>query len=368
MKLTKIIAGILLVLALGLALLAWQLMRSQNTPAPAAANAAHQAAASAHENATSTPAPLTPAEPAPVMHDVIVLAQPVPAGHKLTAVDVKTQAFPFAVEGTFDTPEQVIGHTTALALNESAPIFAQNLLSGLALQLEPGQRALSIAVNENMAAGHRVRPGDFVDVFVTLGDAQQQSPIDTQNRLLLARTRVLAYGAATVETPPQTPTQIEQSTTPESQPGISYSRGNISSDSSDSSTNNTNRSDPSLRPENAKTAVLAVPLDDVPRLTLAEKYGQLTLALRHPDDLALPDASLFAQLPPALRPLKAKLAKGETLEGIDRAVAGLRFNDLATGADTENRKRAPSAPLDPSTRRANTVDVYNGAAVQTVLY
>ena len=357
MKLTKIIAGILLVLAVALALLAWQLMRSQAAPSPAV-----PAATPASESAPSTaplPAPIVP------LHTVVVLAQAVPAGHKLTAEDVTLAEFPVPIEGAFSSTDPVIGQTTALALAPKAPIFEQNLLSGLALQLDPGQRALSIAVNEGMAAGNRVRPGDFVDVFVTLGDAQQQSPVDTQSRLLLARTRVLAYGGATVETPVPTPAQEARQEAAEQ--ASRMGNGNLAG--SPNAPNSASRTDPALRPENAKTAVLAIDLNDVQRLTLAEKYGQLTLALRHPDDRAMPDASLFAQLPPALRPVQAQLAKGQSLEGMDRAVAGLRFNDLATGGDAHNRKRPPSEPVSERTGpRRNTVEVHNGAAVQTVQY
>src|SRR5256885_5315757 len=54
------------------------------------------------------------------------------------------------------------------------PLFEQQLLSGLALQLEPGQRALAIAIREQMAAGHHVRPGDFVDVYFTLDRSEER--------------------------------------------------------------------------------------------------------------------------------------------------------------------------------------------------
>lgn len=353
MRLTKIIAGILIVLALALALLAWQLMRQpqrQVAPAPAAVLA---------EPSSRSEAALAPA---PVLYDLVVLAKDVPAGHKLSAEDLKIAQLPMQVANSFASTRQAVGHTTTLAMASDAPLFEQNLISGLALQLEPGQRAIAIAVNEGMAAGHRVRPGDFVDVFVTLdAESNDQSPVDTQNRLLMARSRVLAYGGATVENPPPTPAQQQRA----EQDAASQNRRNG---------NQPSRDEQNQRPENAKTAVLAVPLDDVQRLSLAEKYGQLTLALRHPDDLAVPDAELFTALPAVLRPKTGALAKDQELQGADRAFAGMRLRDLATGGDDKNRKRAAAPPLPaPSSSsqqgpKQHPVQVYHGANVQTVHY
>ncbi|THT99966.1 Flp pilus assembly protein CpaB [Lampropedia puyangensis] len=357
MKLTKIIAGLLVVLAMALALMAWYMLRQPSRPV---------APVPMVSQSTSQPAPQAKKEEP--QYSVVVLAKDVPAGHKLTRDDLQLAQLPAAVPGSFDALDSVLGHTTALALREKTPLFEQNLISGLALQLEPGQRAVAIGVNENMAAGHRVRPGDYVDVFVTLGaDTREQSPVDTQNRLLMARTRVLAYGGATVENPPLTVAQ-QQKAQQEQQDNAS------ALSSSRRTSNQTNREDQSLRPENAKTAVLAVPLDDVQRLNLAEKYGQLTLALRHPDDQAVPDAALFNALPAVLRPKPGSLPQGQELQGLDRAFAGMRFDDLATGGDEKNRKRAAAQLLPapgekaPPRPRLHEVEMHNGAQVQTVRY
>ena len=138
------------------------------------------------------------------MHNVVVAAKAVPAGQRLTAEDLKVAQLPAAVANSFASTEPVLGRTTVVALQADSPLFEQQLLNGLALQIEPGQRAVAIAVKDTMAAGHHVRPGDFVDVFFTLEGKADQTDIDTQARLLLARSRVLAYGAASVENPPPT--------------------------------------------------------------------------------------------------------------------------------------------------------------------
>jgi pilus assembly protein CpaB len=52
-------------------------------------------------------------------------------------------------------------------------------------------------VDELVGAGNRILPGDFVDVFLNLRNAQPSisSPAEAaQTRLLLSRLRVLSYG------------------------------------------------------------------------------------------------------------------------------------------------------------------------------
>ncbi|MBS7780225.1 Flp pilus assembly protein CpaB [Acidovorax sp. CCYZU-2555] len=340
MNLTKILAGLLLVLAIGLAIGAWMLSRpNERALAPVATDS-------------------TPREKVE-QHAVVVAAKAIAAGQRLLAEDVKIVQLPAAVASSFSRIDAVLGRTTVMAMSAEAPLFEQHLIQGLALQLENGQRAVSIAVKEPMAAGHHVRPGDFVDVFFTLDGKTDQASVDTQTRLLLARSRVLAYGAASVENPPPSADPLKAQD-PDSGAGVR--RGT--------------RDNQNARSDNANTAVLAVPLDDVQRLTLAEKYGQLTLALRHPDDSSVPDASLFAALPTVLQPVAGRLPKGESLQPVDRSYAGLRFKDLATGADAKNMRRPPAtvqtaaavrpAPTPPP--RQQTVELHQGSAVQTVSY
>ncbi|CAB5685061.1 Flp pilus assembly protein CpaB [Delftia tsuruhatensis] len=347
MNITKILAGLLVLLAVVLAGLAWLLGSQPSRPVapPTPASAPQPAAESAQ------------------LHAVVVAARAVAAGQRIGGDDIKLAHLPAPVQGGFTHADDVLGRTTLMALSPGTPFFEQQLLSGLALQLEPGQRAVAIAVREQMAAGNHVRPGDFVDVYFTLDGRSDQAPVDAQTRLLMARSRVLAYGAGSVERPPMPTAQRQPQQEQES--GASSSR------------RFNTREDMGQRPENVQSAVLAVPLDDVERLTLAEKFGQLTLALRNPDDQALPDPSLFAALPTALQPTAGRLRKDQALLGSDRAFAGLRLQDLATGADPRNiRKPMAAAPMtaqapavrQPRAPRQHTVELHNGAAVQMVNY
>lgn len=352
MNLTKILAGLLVVVAIGLAIMAWMLGRQTQRPV-----ATVPASSIAQTESSST-------RQAPV-HGAVVAARPVAAGQRLEAEDLKTVQLSAPVVDGIQSVDAAVGRTTLTAIAAEAPLLEQNLVSGLSLQLEAGQRAVSIAVKEPMAAGNHVRPGDFVDVFFTLDGRQgaDNASVDTQTRLLLARSRVLAYGTASVENPPLTLAQRRRAQQ-EEESGSNSATGSMRRGSSGG---NGDRS----QAQPANTAVLAVPLDDVERLTLAEKYGQLTLALRHPDDTSMPDASLFAALPTVLQPAAGRLPKGEQLQGVDRSFAGLRFKDLATGADARNTRRpAPvlNATRTPQAPRQQTVEFHQGAAVQTVSY
>ena len=348
MRFTKILAGLLLVLALGLAVMAWVL--SKETPRdvkPAAAAS------------TSEVLPRAEKTPASALVQVLVAAHVIAAGQRITEADIQVVEKSSAPEGAFNQLEKLVGQTTLVAVQPQEIFLEQHLVAGLSLQLESGQRAIAIAVKEAMAAGNHIRPGDFVDVFFTLQEDGKEIKVDTQTRLLLARARVLAYGSRTVENPPETQAQrkLEQA-----------------KDSSQRTV--ANKEEVRGRAEVANTALLAVPLEDVQRLTLAEKYGQLNLALRHPDDIAVPDAALFAALPVALRPAGLHPTRSSELAAIDRAFAGLRFSDLAEGGAKSKSSTAASSrrAAKMTNSRAGggtstqTIELLNGSHVQSVSY
>lgn len=337
MNKTKILASLLIVAAVVLAALAWMLSRQ------------------------ATPVATTSVETQPVsqahLYPVVVAARAVAAGQVITDVDLKINELPARIEGGFTQISEVSGSVSMVDLPVEVPVFSQQLVQGLSSRVNEGERAVAIKVDEAMAAGSRIQPGDFVDIYFTLDQqavgvsssasatSAQASTIDRQTRLLLARKRVLAYGSSSVEGP------------------------DVPRDSSTSSRNG-------QRVESARTAVLAVPLADIERLSLGEQYGKLTLALRNPTDTAEPDPALFAQLPPALTPVVAPGQKTPpTLQGLDRAYAGLRFEDLAKGG---GEPRKPPAPPRPAVRAASgggavastttQVEILRGGQSQTVRY
>ena len=344
MKVTKILAGVLLALALGLALLAWMLGgEAPRDVAPALGAPTSGDAGEAVEVVAAR-------QPS---YWVMGAKRPIAAGQRVTEADIEPLERGGAVEGSFTRIEDLLGKTTVVALEPGQVFQAQFLVNGLSLQLEPGLRAVSIAVKEPMAVGNHIRPGDFVDVFFSLQEDPRDAKSVAQARLLLARARVLAYGSTTVENPPATLAQRQAEQAKESG----------------------GRDDVRVRAEVPSTAVLAVPLEDVQRLALAEKHGQLSLALRHPDDVALPDASLFAALPAVLQPLTASGLTLATLAPIDRAYAGTRLSDLANGsasprdegAGTRERGQRGVRRADDA-KQKQTVELLYGNTAQAVSY
>ncbi|WP_071334384.1 Flp pilus assembly protein CpaB [Burkholderia contaminans] len=227
-NLTKIIAGLLIAIAVLLGVYAWVLGRKPADVTPVASTIATQ----------SVP--------------VVVTTRALPAGQPIPADALKVQQSTAAPQGAFADPLQLVGRVPAADIPAQAAIVASALSSGLAEQIAPGERAVSIKVDETNAVGNRVRPGNYVDVFVNLkrdgtgvaiGGTSTAEIVNTQARLLMSKIRVLSFGDATTDR-----------------------------DSSNGSV------------VGMRTAVLAVPTAQVDALTLAEQSGRLVLALRNPRD------------------------------------------------------------------------------------
>ncbi|KAE8753428.1 Flp pilus assembly protein CpaB, partial [Paraburkholderia madseniana] len=237
-NLTKILAGVLIAVALLLGLFAWTLSRR---PAPVAVTPATQAS-----------------------FPVVVATHTLPAGKPIAVDQLRVQSLPINPNGAFTDPAQLAGRVPNAEISADSPVLEAQLSSGLAERIEPGERALAVRVDEGNAVGNRLRPGNFVDVFFTLkrdGAIGNGGEIDrTQARLLMSKVRVLAFGNAT--------------------------------------TSGDSAGDPNGM---VRTAVLAVPVADVDRLTLAESSGRLIFALRNPKDAEVVDQNALPAYPGVLK-------------------------------------------------------------------
>ena len=284
-NLTKILAAILVLLAIALGVYAWMLSR-QAPPPPVAAAGPAAGPTKAREV---------------LVYPVVVAAKALPAGEAIPADALRVERLTINPAGAFQDVAVAAGRVPVLDLAEGSPVMENQLVSGLALRVAEGERAIAIKADEVMGVGNKIQPGDFVDVFIML--KSDGKDVDrSQARLLLSRKRVLAFGNASVD--------------------------GLPSKSPDKAA-----AQQAQRNEQARTAVLAVPLDDVNRLTIGDASGRLMLALRNPTDMAQPDPKLFAELPTALQPPQSKTgeARRAPLEGLDRAQAGLTAADLVTG-------------------------------------
>lgn len=128
-----------------------------------------------------------------------------PAGEPISANGVRLTQRTTEVPGAVADLAAVVGKVPVQDISEGSAIGASLLAQGFSLQLRPGERALAVPVDELVAAGNRILPGDFVDVFLNLRSAATsyngQQDI-AQTRLLLSRLRVLSYGQQDIAVAP----------------------------------------------------------------------------------------------------------------------------------------------------------------------
>ncbi|MBN3773468.1 Flp pilus assembly protein CpaB [Burkholderia sp. Se-20378] len=306
-NLTKIIAGLLIAIAVLLGIYAWMLGRSSPAPAPA------------QQIAAVNPVP------------VVIAARALPAGQPITADALKVQATAPMPTGAFNNPGELVGRVPTRDIPASSPVVSGALVSGLAEDVQPGERAIAVHVDETNAVGNRLRPGNFVDVFLNLKRESGSTMLDgeisqTQARLLLSKVRVLSFGDATPER------------------------------DSGSNTNGNNG-----QPSNVRIAVLAVPTAQVDALTLGEASGRLTLALRNPRDDELAMQTVAVRTDNKLSP-SALAAAGVSLQQL----SGTQRNAVANVT-------VPPLPshLPPAVRPSGGgggIEVIRGGRSETVAY
>lgn len=268
----------------------------------------------------------TPGTVAPTV-SMVVASKALPAGHLLQAEDVRLQPVAMLPPGAVALEASVLGRTLAQPAAEGDPVIASRLLGGIAAGLQAGERAVAIKVDESSAVGHKLAPGDWVDVLVVLRKDSQEVDA-TQARQLLARKRVLAYGS-----------QME---------------GAAGKDSAD---------EVARTGQPPRTAVLAVQAQEVNALLLAERQGQVLLALRNPLDRE--DAPSRAAVPSTevvvLEQL-ARTAPGRALPPSQTASLLTAHHGLPPAA------RRPGGEGSPPRATGLAVEVLRGNRSETVHY
>ena len=178
--------------------------------------------------------------------EVVVAKVDLPWGTKLTPEMLQVMNYPAGAlpEGYYknvdDLKDSVLLHN--LVMNE--PILRSKLASGkdvgtgVAAVTDPTKRAMSVKVDEVIGVSGFIKPGDHVDVMVTIEpDSKSQNPVA---KMILGNLKVLAAGM-----------QFEK---------------------------NGNEKDP--KPVQVMT--LEVDIEEAEKLALASTQGKLRLALRNP--------------------------------------------------------------------------------------
>ncbi|MHA6913312.1 Flp pilus assembly protein CpaB [Ralstonia pseudosolanacearum] len=284
-KYLQIIAAALLLIAVVLGVVAWK--NAHRPPAPVAAQQ--------NENGKT-------------LYPVVVTVKPLEAGKPITADQVGVESLPINPADGFSEVNKVVGREPIVPIGIGVPLIGSQLSSGLALQVAPGQRAVAITVDEVVGVGNRVMPGDYVDVFLVLRKDGQEID-DSKARLLLPHLRVLAFGPLAVNEGEQKPADAGTAT---------------------------------RRVDQARTAVLAVPVESVSQLAISQQSGRLLLALRNPSDEA----------EPTVRPQDAQTLAVANRNPLDAAQAGVSLVSVTGGV---RRPAAPSPAALPAVAAAQTV-------------
>lgn len=113
-NLTKIIAGLLIAIAVLLGIYAWMLGRSSPAPVPGQQIAA----------ATQVP--------------VVIAMRTLPAGQPITADALKVQPTASMPAGAFGSAAELVGRVPTRDIPASSPVVSGALVSGLAEDVQPG--------------------------------------------------------------------------------------------------------------------------------------------------------------------------------------------------------------------------------------
>ncbi|HYQ21845.1 Flp pilus assembly protein CpaB [Stenotrophomonas sp.] len=294
-------------------------------------------------------------------HAVVEAVARLPAGEPISANGVRLAQRSGPATGNASDLAAVVGRVPVQDISEGTAIGDALLAQGFSLQLRPGERALAVPVDELVAAGNRILPGDFVDVFLNLRSAPSPyngQPEVAQTRLLLSRLRVLSYGQHDIAV--ATPAAgNESSEAARNDPRAADITGSPSSQ--------TSASKDATQP--ARSAVLAVPVAEANRLLLGAQQGKLFLALRNPADTGLPDVALFPQARSVLDPVRGLDAEQQqalqrpennAFAGIDGdALAGRGMARQHAGSPTPAAAPAPAARRSTA-RTASGIEIIRG--------
>lgn len=286
--------------------------------------------------------PAVPAAPAAVSapvskpvktFPVVVASKAIAAGETLSRDMLKIEQWPVAFAQAYTNVDKLPGEIARFDIAQDTPVLSMYLMQGLAAYLQPGERAVAIALDEVSGAANRIQPGDYVDVFIQLNRGEEVG--GSQTRLLQSRVRVLAYGLQSVDGPP---------------PGTA-----------DKTSPQRNAA-----PAAARNAIVAVPVEQVNELLLAAKKGALQLALRAPKDEAVADTALFERRVPVLsaRTDLSNEQKAELSIGVNRAFAGDSLPQLSGPAPV--KEKPATRPRARSSGRS--IEVIRGDSAQIVNY
>lgn len=316
----KIIAAVTVLLAIVLAVVAFQMTRSYSVADDAARSGAEGKEAQAQP------------DPADSMPRAVVAVAPLAANEPINAEQVRVAPVAVQPDGHFSSVEDVVNRIPRVDVDAGAPLTGRYFKESnpLARIVPEGHKAVSLEVDDVIAVGGFLKPGDTVDVLVYLrGGAGVEA---VQARQLLPSVRVLALEDRIIDRPEGLDNEDDQD-----------------------------------RRRRQRTVVLAVPDDKVTRLMLGSSIGEVRLAMhgQKPETAGL-DA--LADDADAAEPISdAELAKAAEAEAAGAAdeEGDAADDDAPFTAAKLSEVEKPKKESDRPPR--HRIYVYHGADVKTVL-
>lgn len=250
----------------------------------------------------------------------VIAAKPLAAYKPIDREAVILVPVPVTPSQYFTNLEEVIGRVPLIDVDAGAPITARYFKEGNALAriIPPGFQAVSLEINDVIAVGGFIRPGDIVDLLLFLRGGQGIG--EAQARVLLKQVRVLAYEERIVDRP--------QGLKDEEKSGSSQNR-------------------------RVRTAVLAVPEAETTRVMLGASLGELRLSLRGQDPTG--EEKRVAAVTAGGVPLVPGAPGAEVPKAPDQTVTASQLS--RTQAPAQKSKAAQAPP----------VEVYRGSERERVV-
>lgn len=250
----------------------------------------------------------------------VVAAQTIPMGKILTAEDVEITSTSQRDSRGYSNIHDVLGKLTVEPIIKGTPLISRHFpaLGLLAQSLAPDERAIAVKVNEVIGVGGFVKPGDRVDVLLYLRAGRETDNVSSA-QIVLSDVKVLAYGDMLAED-----TDSEELLDDLPKPA-------------DAGNSDSPKKPETKKEKDSRSAIIAVPQDEVSRLMLAESSGVLRLALR------------------GAQPLNAAAIKENQF---------IRLDDVAKPTNTKTEQVALKGVVIPAHKKISTLEKKkNGSAV-----
>lgn len=187
-------------------------------------------------------------QPPDDMTQIVVVADNISLGARLTEADLRLAPWPRAVplQGSFQNIADAVGRGVIVPMSPNEPVLDSKLApegggAGLMAAIPDGMRAVGVKVNDVIGVAGFVLPGSRVDVVLS-GSPNKNGELE-MSKVILENVQVLAAGQ------------------------------NVTSDVNG-------------KPQNVQVVTLLVTSEESQKLALASVDGRIQLALRNPLDLA----------------------------------------------------------------------------------